>query len=56
MSFWKKYGIIFEKSEMIYHHIKYLPFVHNFIDITRERQSPVMIEVITDHLWNWTDF
>ena len=31
-------------------------FVHNFIDIKLDHQSPAMIEGITDHLWNWTDF
>jgi len=31
-------------------------FVHNFIDIKQSRQSPAMLESITDHQWNWTKF
>jgi hypothetical protein len=31
-------------------------FVHNFIEVKNDRQSPAMIESITDHLWNWQEF
>lgn len=31
-------------------------FVHNFIEIKNDRQSPAMLESITDHLWNWREF
>ena len=31
-------------------------FVHNFIDIKHNRQSPAMLESITDHIWNWSEF
>ena len=31
-------------------------FVHNFIETNINRQSPAMIENITDHLWNWNEF
>lgn len=31
-------------------------FVHNFIEIKTDRQSPAMMESITDHLWNWEEF
>jgi IS1 family transposase len=31
-------------------------FVHNFIEIKNERQSPAMMESVTDHLWNWSEF
>ncbi|NLL11169.1 MAG: IS1 family transposase, partial [Methanomicrobiales archaeon] len=29
---------------------------HNFIEVKNDRQSPAMIESITDHLWNWQEF
>lgn len=31
-------------------------FVHNFIDIKHDRQSPAMLESITDHTWDWMEF
>ena len=31
-------------------------FVNNFIEIKHNRQSPAMIEGITDHLWSWKEF
>jgi IS1 family transposase len=31
-------------------------FVHNFIEIKTDSQSPAMLESITDHQWNWTEF
>ena len=31
-------------------------FVHNFIEVKNDRQTPAMIESITDHLWNWQEF
>lgn len=31
-------------------------FVHNFIDVKKDHKSPAMMEGVTDHLWNWTEF
>jgi len=32
--------------------LKIFQFVHNFIDIKYNRQSPEMLESVTDHLWS----
>lgn len=31
-------------------------FVHNFIEVKSSHKSPAMLESITDHLWNWSEF
>ena len=31
-------------------------FVHNFIDVKLNHQSPAMLESITDHIWNRSEF
>ena len=31
-------------------------FVHNFIDIKLDHQTPAMLERVTDHHWNWSEF
>ena len=36
--------------------LKIFQIVHNFIDIKYDRQSPAMLESVTDHLWSWGEF
>lgn len=31
-------------------------FVHNFIDLKCDHQTPAMLESITEHRWNWDEF
>jgi len=31
-------------------------FVHNFIDLKYDHQTPAMLESITEHRWNWYEF
>jgi hypothetical protein len=31
-------------------------FVHIFIDNKLDHQTPAMLERVTDHLWNWSEF
>ena len=31
-------------------------FIHNFIDFKLDHQTPAMLESITDHRWNWSEF
>ena len=31
-------------------------FVHNFIDVKYDHQTPAMLESITEHRWNWYEF
>lgn len=31
-------------------------FINSFIDIKLVHQTPAMLERVTDHHWNWSDF
>ena len=50
-----KNSIIFEKMKGYTTALNIFQFVHNFIGIKHNRQSPAILESITYHIWNWSE-